>query len=949
MRLPMACVLALACAAATTRAEAPFPTPTDPDTLPALVLYVAPAGNDAWSGMLAEPNVGRTDGSFATLERARDELRQRRKAGTLSAGGAVLIRAGEYGLTRPFQLTAEDSGSADAPITYRAFPGEQPRLFGGTRISGFKPFKNSILQADVRTQGFTGVRFRQLYLDGQRLTPARYPNLDPARPRTGGWAFSDGTPASMYHKPPPEQETKRVLRLRPEDLRTWAHPEDGEVNIYPRYNWGNCIVPIGAFDREARTLTLTKDVSYEMRPFDRYYVRNQFEELDAPGEWFLDPRTGMLYLWPPTPLDNAVIRAPLTENVIVLEGAEHVTLRGLAIECCEGSGVLLRNAKNCWVVACTIRNIGGRSDWSAGIEIRNGTANGAFGNDIFDVGNFGIQVSGGDTKTLTPAGHNVENNYIHHTGLINGHGCGVGLGGVGNRVAHNLIHDTARCGIFGGGNDNLIEFNRIRHANLDSEDTGGIYVCAGQEGWMRRGLIIRHNFLTDILGFGRNEGRWECPRYSWGIYLDDAICEATVYGNIVARTVLGGAHVHGGRDHTIENNIFVDCGKQQMTWSGPKPPNTLEPDMRKTYEKYKDSAVYRSHYAKFAALNPETDGPMGGNRFVRNIICYREPQVNLYQANNYLPDQNECDYNLIWHDGAALRLNLPGIPPAQQWEEWQKQGSDMHSVLADPRFVDPDQDDYRLRPESPALRLGFQPIPVEKIGPYTHPLRASWPIVEAPGARERPFASESPAPIPWPEPPPPPVAPQAVVPRLAVPPTVDGALAANEWPESGLTLNQTPGGTPIAGPPCILRLGHDDTCLYIALTVPVSAAAKIAAGTNWGESDGAEVCFRSGPAGPTYVVQGFPNGTCVSVTTAGAPAESAAKLGGEVRFAARSGEREWTAEWAIPLAAVGIGLRPGLKLDFNLGLHRADTSEWIQWFGTGSTWELDRAGAVTLE
>ena len=85
--------------------------------------------------------------------------------------------------------------------------------------------------------------------------------------------------------------------------------------------------------------------------------------------------------------------------------------------------------------------------------------------------------------------------------------------------------------------------------------------------------------------------------------------------------------------------------------------------------------------------------------------------------------------------------------------QWQAQGHDVHSVIADPLFVDPDKDDYRLKPESPALKFGFQPIPVEKIGPYAHSLRASWPIVEAPGARERPFTSESPAPIPWPSPP----------------------------------------------------------------------------------------------------------------------------------------------------------------------------------------------------
>jgi hypothetical protein len=287
-----------------------------------------------------------------------------------------------------------------------------------------------------------------------------------------------------------------------------------------------------------------------------------------------------------------------------------------------------------------------------------------------------------------------------------------------------------------------------------------------------------------------------------------------------------------------------------------------------------------------------------------------------------------------------------------EWEAWQAKGLDQHSVIANPRFVNPAKDDYRLKPDSPALALGFQPIPVEKIGPYAHPLRASWPIVEAPGARERPFSTESPAPIPWPAPPTPRVPPQAMVPRLAVPPTIDGTLAADEWPEKALTVNQTPGGTPIAGPACTLRIGHDGTCLHVALTVPVSAIAKIAPGENWSKSDGAEICFRnaqSAAPGTTFVLQGYPSGKCFSVGDAGAADAAAARLGAAVRFAARIGAADWTAEWAIPFEAAGIECRPGLRLGFNVGVRRTDPAEWIQWFGSGSTWELEKAGAITLE
>ena len=920
---------------------------------PSRALYVSPAGNDAWSGTHPAPDRAKADGPFATLERARDEIRKWKAAGALKDGATVFVRAGDYDRPAPFRIAPEDSGAEGAPVVYRAYPGERPVLRAGTRVTGFTPHQGAILKADVAAQGLRGVSFRQLYYNGRRMPMARYPNVDPARPRTGGWAFVDGTAPSMYQNL--TVEVTREILCRPADVRAWAHPEDGEVDIYPRSNWWNCFVPVTGFDREKRTILLGKEVPRGIRPLDRYYIRGIFEELDAPGEWHLDRRTGTLYFWPPGPMAGAVVHVPRAESVIEIEGASHVSVRGFTLECCEGSAISMRGAKSCLAAANTIRNIGGRCDSSAGVLIEGGSGCGAVGNDIFDVASYGIRLNGGDQRNLTPAGHVAENNYIHHVGVLNGHGCGVSVGGVGNRVAHNLIHDTARCGIFGGGNDNVIEFNRIRHVNLKTEDTGGIYVCAGQEGWMRRGCVIRHNFLSDVLGFGRKGDRWASPHYAWGIYLDDALCEATVVGNIVARAPLGGAHIHGGRDHVFENNIFVDGGDRQMTWSGAKPPNTLEPAMRNAYARYKDNPAYRTRYPRFAALNPETDGPMGGNRFVRNILCYRDPQARLYGLGNYLHDRNTCDSNLVWHDGLPLRVDIPGVPAEKQWEEWRNQGSDRNSLVSDPLFVNPARDDYRLRAGSPALKLGFQPIPVEKIGPYADPLRASWPIVEAPGEREHPFSREDLAPIPVPPKPASARPAPFPVPAATAPVALDGTLTAGEWPAAGIALKETPARTPVTGRACTAWLTHDRRHLYVALSVPITDKGKMRLGETWGDADAAEVCFQDGGSsasqtrGPIFVLRGFAAGRLASATEAGAPADAARRLGIATRFAARISEREWTAEWAIPLLEAGIAYVPGRRLGFNLGVRRSETAEWLVWVGAGSTWQLENAGTVLLE
>jgi hypothetical protein len=120
-------------------------------------------------------------------------------------------------------------------------------------------------------------------------------------------------------------------------------------------------------------------------------------------------------------------------------------------------------------------------------------------------------------------------------------------------------------------------------------------------------------------------------------------------------------------------------------------------------------------------------------------VYYRDPKAMLYKHRSLRFEHFECDGNLIYHHDLPLLTGLNDVPAEEQWEAWQKLGFDRNSIVADPLFVDAEGDDYRLRPESPAFKVGFEPIPIEKIGPYESPDRATWPIVEAPGAREAGF------------------------------------------------------------------------------------------------------------------------------------------------------------------------------------------------------------------
>jgi parallel beta-helix repeat protein len=878
--------------------------------------HVATDGNDAWSGRLAAPDAAKQDGPFATLERARDAVRKLKGGKPAAEPITVHVRAGTYSLAQTLKLGPEDSG-----VVWRGYREERPTVIGGRQIAGFAPHKGEVLISDLAAQGWKNPAFRQLVFDGRRQYLARYPNHDPEHPYTGGWAYVDGEPVPMYKDDP--GDNRRLLVQKAADLRSWARPEDGEVCVFARYNWWNNILGIAAVDREKRAITLKGDASYAIRPGDRYYVSGLLEELDAPGEWYLDRADGKLYFWPPAPLAGKIVVAPTMRAIIEIgRGAEHITFRGFTLECCEGTAVVLKEARDCLIAGNVIRNAGDYH--GSGVQVAGGLRNGVVGNDIYEIGSHAISLDGGDRKTLAAAGNYADNNYLHHFGVYYKQGVGVDLRGVGNRASHNLIHDGPRMGIMFSGNNLVIEYNHIRHVNLETEDTGAVYT-GGRDWISSRGTVIRHNYFHDILGFGQRDGKWVTPFFAWGVYLDDNTGGVDVIGNIVVRASRAGLHLHSARDNLVENNVFVDNGLHQAEYSGWTGTSRMWLDHFPTMVKGFESVANEPAWAgmRNMKLHPKDavlpNGlVMTGNVLRRNIFCYRGEKATLYRFGNVPFDRNETDLNLVWHHGRPLltgqvgcgqelsgnllqnpgfedgkpgempkswswqarpspeckagvagdvaaegrqSLRLDAVPvkdakcnppwpvvvgaelpakPGQafrlrarfraekpdtglelgiqsylanvyywgrsapvaagpewkeveltfrlpaagepgynekmqairaridfrssagtawvddvslkevealdEWKSLQALGFDRNSLVADPLFVDADKDDYRLKPDSPALKLGFQPIPVEKIGPYRDTLRASWPIVEAVGAREKSSVTPAAAP-----------------------------------------------------------------------------------------------------------------------------------------------------------------------------------------------------------
>ena len=159
----------------------------------------------------------------------------------------------------------------------------------------------------------------------------------------------------------------------------------------------------------------------------------------------------------------------------------------------------------------------------------------------------------------------------------------------------------------------------------------------------------------------------------------------------------------------------------------------------------------------------------------------------------------------------------------------------------------------------------------------------------------------------------------------------------------------SPDRTPLPSPACTIRASWDADRLKLDLTVPLRAADKLSLGHEWGQDDGAEVCLESGN-GPVFVLHGFLDGKCDSVTEADAPAAAAKRVGEGTTFSAQVEATRWTAHWAIRWDALGIVPRAGTTFYFNLGVRRSAVDEWVQWAGTtAQTWVVQQAGVLRLE
>lgn len=542
----------------------------------------------------AGPGDGSQGSPFPTLEGARDAIRAMRES-IAAEGATVVLRGGEHRRASSFALGEQDSGRAGAPIIYRAYPGEVARITGGRTLSAGRPLtagpvrdalpaaaRASVRVIDLRAdEGITdfgvlrqrgqqrdGIRGAEegpsaleLFAGDARMILARWPN-----------AAEDGEPRWAFSAAGTSGQTLVMGESRARE-RGWTNRTANGNNIFVegwlRYQYWDGHMRVTSIDAGRNRVTVEDAVCGNFEGVDergelqprRYFVYNVLEELDAPGEYWLDRSDGRLYFWPPS--DAAITASVLEQPVITGDRVSHVRFEGIVIEHSRSHGAEFVDSPDVVFDRCVVRHTGEsgvvfdrRSLARMGDEFING--------EVYDVGESGVELHSGGFDSLTRSESRVHNSHIHHWARwVMSYRPAVFMGrttqSAGSTVSHCLIEHGPHMAIYVNGPLHLVENNVIRNFGLHGSDLGAIY---WYQQWYARGVIIRYNQIYD--GYRRD---YFYPRgfdttgvsdgSIIGVYADGAANGPHVHGNLI-RNVEQAFHSSGGRHFRIEHNVLVN-------------------------------------------------------------------------------------------------------------------------------------------------------------------------------------------------------------------------------------------------------------------------------------------------------------------------------------------------------------------------------------------------------
>ena len=655
-------------------------------------IHISPSGDDLNAGAVAAP--------VQTLPRALQLSRERK--GQTGFPALILLHDGVYELTETLRLTGDDAGSAAYPLRIEAFGGDEVVLSGGSRLRPqWKPYRNGIYQAAVPR----GTRTDQLFINGQRQVLARYPNFEKnAR-------YLNGTAADA---------------ISPERARRWKHPEGAYVHGLQASLWGSLHYRVTGRNTDG---SLAMEGGWQIdrdQPMHSEYrfIEGIFEELDAPGEWFLDEHTSTLYFYPPDHMDlnSATVDIVRLINLIEIGSRQAATvcginLRGLTFRHTQrtfmqtreqllrsdwrifrGGAILLENAEDVICEDCFFDQVGGNAAFVSGHARRIGLKSCR----IEDAGSSGVCFAGrpsavrnallgyyqetsidqidrtpGPKSDEYPRDCFVDDCLLARTGRFEKQSAGVHISTSAEiRVTNCSIYGVPRAGINVGDGTwggHVVDSCDVFDTVLETSDHGAFNAWGRDRWWhlhgageddLLTGSLLDLPTLDAMLPITLKRTRWACA-HGWDIDLDDGSSNYRITENLC---LCGGIKFREGFLRTAEDNVLVENTFHVHVW----PAHT-------------------------------------GDVILRNIV------FSPYQAIRTRGWGEIIDLNFLHRSGTGAAISAKDLQDIS--------GKDRASLEGDAWFVDPARGDFSLRDDSPARLLGITGLTQKEFGVRSKKLR----------------------------------------------------------------------------------------------------------------------------------------------------------------------------------------------------------------------------------
>lgn len=653
--------------------------------LSAQKIYLSPVGNDSNPGTIEKP--------LATLNGARDKAREFRKGSPADQTIEVIALEGEYFMFQPLNLAIEDGGRPEVPFIFKSETGKKVVFRGGVKLSGFEKVDAKLWKAFVPQVAYYNSYFEQLYVNGRRATRARTPNQ--------GFYHVKKVTETVLEKGEgrsPELAVQKIELDSTEalNLQSFSEPDYRDALIIFYHNWDNTRKRVTGFNKQSSSVYTIGEGMKPWNPINnksRYLIENYKGALDAPGEWFLD-HLGYIYYIPleGETIENISFFAPILKEFISIKGdavtgkkVENIRFENLVFEMAgyqtppDGNEpaqaaapvdavVTLDYVNNISFQNCEIAHTGTYAFWFRR-ACSNCTVNQTY---MHDLGAGGVKI--GET-VIRPDQNEITNNITIDNNIIRDAGhvfpCAVGIiifNASDNKLTHNEIANLRYSGISAGwvwgyaaspSKRNKIEFNSIHHLGWGELcDMGGVYTLGASEGTTVSNNVIHHIYSFDYGG--------------WGLYTDEGSFGIVEENNLVYACKNSGFHQHYGKENIIRNNIFALNIRAQLQATRVEEHRSLSFTNNIIY--FNSGALLSSNWHKFNLLS---------------------------------------DYNCYW-DTRSKDIMFADTT----FSGWKKKGKDIHSIIADPLFVNPADFDFNFKKLSVVRKIKFVPFDYSKAGVY---------------------------------------------------------------------------------------------------------------------------------------------------------------------------------------------------------------------------------------